>query len=26
VPGELMIKWGMATQSIQKLRSIVLLQ
>ena len=26
VPGEFMIKWGMATQSAQELRAIVLLQ
>ena len=26
VPGELMIKWGMATQSAQEIRAIVLLQ
>lgn len=26
VPGELMIKWGMATQSAQNLRAIVILQ
>lgn len=26
VPGELRIKWGMATQSTQELRAIILLQ
>ena len=26
VPGELLIKWGMATQSTQELRAIILLQ
>jgi cell division GTPase FtsZ len=26
IPGEFMIKWGMATQSMQELRAIVLLQ